>query len=123
MRVKNLNSQHCENRSSTHNRDRDPPLSPCIPTKSKKIFSSNNKPAIDAQSYYETIINKRLENIIKVDQPSAIRMQGSHVYTDISAKEPKYSNPFDLTNKSSLNPSLHQKQETSYYQYYQTKLH
>ncbi|CAD8124188.1 unnamed protein product [Paramecium sonneborni] len=91
MRVKNLNSQHAdrtENRSTTAQKN-DASLSPFI--RQKKPCSSNQK--VDSQSYYEAIINKRLENISKLDQSPV------HIKTDnIVTQQDKYSIHSQLSN-------------------------
>ncbi|KAM3143531.1 hypothetical protein pb186bvf_004293 [Paramecium bursaria] len=105
MRVKNLNSQHSENRSTTANKDQGPPpLSPCIATKQKKVFQSTNKNCnIDTQSYYETIINKRLENIIdKQPSPHIQKWPSNHMYTDNETSTKKFTEQVNKLHQNAL---------------------
>ncbi|CAD8119940.1 unnamed protein product [Paramecium sonneborni] len=71
QRVKNLNSQHAEDRSAVKSKV-DILLQPFINEKKKQQYDSK----IDSQSYYEAIINKRLENISKIDHSP------KHIKTD-----------------------------------------
>ncbi|CAD8182747.1 unnamed protein product [Paramecium octaurelia] len=96
LRVKNLNSQHAD-RSATKSKV-DIPLSPF--TNQKKACQSNQK--IDSQSFYETIINKRLENISKIDHSP------KHVKTDQAfAIQDKYSTHSQFSNLSHYQSKLH----------------
>ncbi|CAD8191631.1 unnamed protein product [Paramecium octaurelia] len=100
QRVKNLNSQHAErteNRSTTTQKN-ESSLSPFV--RQKKQCSSNQK--VDSQSYYETIINKRLENISKIDQSPV------HVKTDNTvAQQDKYSIHSQFSNLGPYSGKLH----------------
>ncbi|CAD8208916.1 unnamed protein product [Paramecium octaurelia] len=100
QRVKNLNSQHAdrtENRSTTTQKN-EASLSPFV--RQKKPCSSNQK--VDSQSYYEAIINKRLENISKMDQSPV------HIKTDNTvAQQDKYSIHSQLSNLGPSSGKLH----------------
>ncbi|CAD8098229.1 unnamed protein product [Paramecium primaurelia] len=100
QRVKNLNSQHAdrtENRSTTTQKN-EASLSPFV--RQKKQCSSNQK--VDSQSYYETIINKRLENISKIDQSPV------HIKTDNTmAQQDKYSMHSQFSNLGPQQGQLH----------------
>ncbi|CAD8204528.1 unnamed protein product [Paramecium pentaurelia] len=96
LRVKNLNSQHAD-RSATKSKV-DIPLSPFM--NQKKTCQSNQK--IDSQSFYETIINKRLENISKIDHsPKHVKTDQAFIIQD------KFSTHSQLSNLSHYQSKLH----------------
>ncbi|CAD8156289.1 unnamed protein product [Paramecium pentaurelia] len=102
MRVKNLNSHHAsENRSTTASKTTSN-LSPFNTNKQCKKYGSNKQ--IDTQSYYETIINKRLENISKIDQ--------SPIKTEQSINQDKYSVHSLISHQTRLNQNCIQKIQT-----------
>ncbi|CAD8163643.1 unnamed protein product [Paramecium octaurelia] len=102
MRVKNLNSHHAsENRSTTASKTT-ANLSPFNTHKQCKKYGSNKQ--IDTQSYYETIINKRLENISKIEQ--------SPIKTEQSINQDKYSVHSVANHQTRLNYNCIQKIQT-----------
>ncbi|CAD8163813.1 unnamed protein product [Paramecium octaurelia] len=102
MRVKNLNSHHAsENRSTTASKTTTN-LSPFNTHKQCKKYGSNKQ--IDTQSYYETIINKRLENISKIEQ--------SPIKTEQSVNQDKYSVHSLVSHQTRLNYNCIQKIQT-----------
>ncbi|CAD8125151.1 unnamed protein product [Paramecium sonneborni] len=94
QRVKNLNSQHAD-RSDVKSKI-DIAFSPFM--NEKRNWQGNQK--IDQQSYYETIINKRLENISKIDHSP------KHVKTDQPILN-KYSTHSQFSNLAQYQNKLH----------------
>ncbi|CAD8073826.1 unnamed protein product [Paramecium primaurelia] len=102
MRVKNLNSHHASDNRSTTASKTTSNLSPFNTHKQYNKYGSNKQ--IDTQSYYETIINKRLENISKIEQ--------SPIKTEQSINQDKYSVHSVVNHQTRLNYNCIQKIQT-----------